>query len=326
MIKKRIEWVDVSKVLVIWLMVLGHILEKSGIDSVARNMIYSFHMPFFFFISGFLYKNKSLDFGQYTLANIKSLLIPYAFLRICSFILLIPFILFTKLDVSNYLIDFIDGRGNSPGGASWFLLCLFCVNELYYLIDKQNVRFKWAIIILLALVSYILPERLYWNLDGAFMAIPFFFTGAQYRPFISKNMSDSHLRKLALALLLFLLVFVSSCYQGIVSIYDSNFGNFPMLFYPVAFTGIAAVLLFSNQMRSNHFYEVYSKGTIVVMGLHGAIYPYLMTVYRVLARPSLSAPINLLCEIVISIVILLILYIPIIWLQKYLPFFIGNRR
>ncbi len=125
MIKKRIEWVDVSKVLVIWLMVLGHILEKSGIDSVARNMIYSFHMPFFFFVSGFLYNAKSNNFRQFTIANVKSLLIPYVFLRLCSFTVLIPYILFTSLDVSNYLIEFIDGRGNSPGGASLFLLCFF---------------------------------------------------------------------------------------------------------------------------------------------------------------------------------------------------------
>ena len=46
--QSRIEWVDISKVLVIWLMVLGHILEKKGMDNSVRNIIYSFHMPFFF--------------------------------------------------------------------------------------------------------------------------------------------------------------------------------------------------------------------------------------------------------------------------------------
>ena len=108
---KRIEWVDVSKVLVIWLMVLGHILEKTGLDAVVRNMIYSFHMPFFFFISGLLYKNKTSSFWQFTIANVKSLLIPYVFLRLCSLTLLIPYILFTSLDVSTYLSDFVSGGG-----------------------------------------------------------------------------------------------------------------------------------------------------------------------------------------------------------------------
>lgn len=326
---KRIEWVDVSKVFVIWLMVLGHILEKSGIDSVVRNMIYSFHMPFFFFISGFLYKNKSNNFWQFTIANSKSLLIPYAFLRLLSYVLLIPYILFTNLDTSNYLFDFASGIGNSPGGASWFLLCFFCVKELYYWIDKLTISRKCILIVMIAAVSYVLPYRLFWNLDGAFMAIPFFFVGSQYKHFVSGVFSVLHLRNkfwfLLLSLLL-LVLYVLSNLQGIVSIYDTIFGNYPLLFYPVAFLGIATMLLFSSLIRNNHYFEVYSKGTIVVMGLHGAIYPYFMLVYRVLVRPLLSAPLNLLCEIVISIIILLLLYYPIIWLQKYMPFFIGNRR
>lgn len=325
---KRIEWVDVSKVLVIWLMVLGHVLEKTGLDAVVRNMIYSFHMPFFFFISGFLYKNKTSNFWQYTIANAKSLLIPYVFLRLCSFTLLIPYILFTSLDVSTYLSDFVSGGGNSPGGASWFLLCFFCVKELYYWIDKLAIGGKWVLIVTIAAISYVIPFRLFWNLDGAFMAIPFFFIGNQYKQFIASALPKMHFchKTMGLFVLLLLLVLVLSRLQGVESIYDTIFGNYPLLFYPLAFIGITAVLLFSNWLKSNHGCEVYSKGTIVVMGLHGAIYPYIMLVYRVLVRPLLSAPLNLLCEIVLSIVILLLLYYPIIWLQKYLPFFIGNRR
>ena len=326
---KRIEWVDVSKVLVIWLMVLGHIFEKTGLDAVVRNMIYSFHMPFFFFISGLLYKNKTSSFWQFTIANVKSLLIPYVFLRLCSLTLLIPYILFTSLDVSTYLSDFVSGGGNSPGGASWFLLCFFCVKELYYCIDKLTIGGKWILIVTIAAVSYMIPFRLFWNLDGAFMAIPFFFIGTQYKQFVFRFLYELHLGKKSLFLMLFFLLFcfyVLSYLQGIVSIYDTVFGNYPLLFYPVAFLGIVIVLLFSNQIRSNYYFEVFSKGTIVIMGLHGAIYPYIMLVYRVLVRHWLSDPLNLLCEIVLSIIILLLLYYPIIWLQKYLPFFIGNRR
>lgn len=313
----RIEWIDISKVFVIWLMVLGHILEKSGVDAVVRNLIYSFHMPFFFFISGYLYKNKSSDFWQYTIANSKSLLVPYAFLRICSFSLLIPYILFTKLDVSNYLMDFICGGGNSPGGASWFLLCFFCVKEIYYWIDKLNARIKWFMIIIMAFVSYILPYRLFWNLDGALMSIPFFFIGAQFKQIISKILSALHFETKSLILFILflflaLVIFALTRLQGSVSIYNTIFGHYPLLFYPVAFIGIATVLLLSNQMKSNRYYETYSKGTIVIMGLHGAIYPYMMLVYRVLARPLLSAPLNLLCEIIISVIIMLLLYYPII--------------
>jgi len=42
----RILWVDYSKVFVIWLMILGHIIDHSGLDGNVRILIYSFHLPF----------------------------------------------------------------------------------------------------------------------------------------------------------------------------------------------------------------------------------------------------------------------------------------
>lgn len=63
----RIQWIDSLKGFLISLVVLGHVMQ-SAIDSNAFiqwnnvlipvfNWIYSFHMPLFFFISGYLYKS-----------------------------------------------------------------------------------------------------------------------------------------------------------------------------------------------------------------------------------------------------------------------------
>ncbi len=46
---KRIEWVDIARGIGIILVILGHI----GIGKVGK-FIYSFHIPLFFFLSGFL--------------------------------------------------------------------------------------------------------------------------------------------------------------------------------------------------------------------------------------------------------------------------------
>ena len=61
----RIEWIDALKGFTILLVVLGHCLEAFLTSSVPNNFtdilklihdwIYSFHMPLFFFLSGFLY-------------------------------------------------------------------------------------------------------------------------------------------------------------------------------------------------------------------------------------------------------------------------------
>lgn len=59
---KRFDWVDIAKGIAILLMILGH----SSLPNMIQNWIYSFHMPFFFFISGvlndnYVNRNKSIS-------------------------------------------------------------------------------------------------------------------------------------------------------------------------------------------------------------------------------------------------------------------------
>ena len=84
--KKRELWIDWSKMIGIFLVVLGHYnLENREWFT----FIYSFHMPLFFIMSGYLftppcfvYENakrgdKSLKFVDFINKNIKSLIFPY---------------------------------------------------------------------------------------------------------------------------------------------------------------------------------------------------------------------------------------------------------
>ena len=80
MSKKRIEWVDISKGIAIILMIIGH----SGIPHFLNNWIYSFHMPFFFFISGVL--SKQVNQIGYVSNNI---ILKYSMLIICLYIICI---------------------------------------------------------------------------------------------------------------------------------------------------------------------------------------------------------------------------------------------
>lgn len=71
------------KTIGIYLIVLGHMFPKPG-----TIFIYSFSVPLFFFISGFLF-SRSETFGSFLIKNIKSLIVPYLFINvICLFVLL----------------------------------------------------------------------------------------------------------------------------------------------------------------------------------------------------------------------------------------------
>lgn len=79
-ISKRENWIDWSKAILIWLMVLGH----AGLSGVPREFVYAFHMPAFFIISGYLYKPHNC------LRTLKSFGIPILFFSAInlSFVLL----------------------------------------------------------------------------------------------------------------------------------------------------------------------------------------------------------------------------------------------
>lgn len=53
MSKDRFLWLDTLKVMAIYLVVLGHIVSTTYQPDL-KGIIYSFHMPLFFMISGYL--------------------------------------------------------------------------------------------------------------------------------------------------------------------------------------------------------------------------------------------------------------------------------
>lgn len=71
-VKKRIEWLDISKGIAIILVVLGHTLSSSN---PLWSIIYSFHMPLFFFVAGYTFKSKPIV--EELKSSALRLLLPY---------------------------------------------------------------------------------------------------------------------------------------------------------------------------------------------------------------------------------------------------------
>ncbi|MEH7413750.1 acyltransferase family protein, partial [Neobacillus drentensis] len=82
---KRITWIDASKGIGIFLVIIGH----STLIGPSRFQIYAFHMPLFFFLSGYLFSFKKYScFKEFLKSKSKSILIPYFAFSIISIILL----------------------------------------------------------------------------------------------------------------------------------------------------------------------------------------------------------------------------------------------
>ena len=150
----RIEYVDIFRAFGIILMVMGHI----GYGSKFDHFIHAFHMPMFFFVSGFLYKSSGISFGKYLIKKAKTLLLPYVVFGTIHY--LISSYLdrsFSLEPVKAFLL--FPTEGIPIAGALWFLIALFFSSIIYFWVDKiLHNGLKTIIIITIALTGQLVPN------------------------------------------------------------------------------------------------------------------------------------------------------------------------
>ncbi|HEX2994927.1 MAG TPA: acyltransferase family protein, partial [Anaerolineales bacterium] len=74
---KRIEYLDIARGIGILLVVLGH-NDFAALSPFFHQVIYSFHIPLFFFLSGY-FVDTSLSFFNYSKKRFHAVLKPYLF-------------------------------------------------------------------------------------------------------------------------------------------------------------------------------------------------------------------------------------------------------
>lgn len=214
------------------LVVLGHSgFEEPLIAEKLRMLdtwIYMFHMPLFFFISGYLYSLTNRDFttidtNKFLQKKFIRLYVPYLVLGLIVFcikygmagIIGVP----RSYSVHDFLMMFIAPRWqNSTMGYLWFIGTMFFMFIIIVLFSKlkislRNPKVAITIIVLLWVVRYFLSGEEMWfrvfNLQALTWYIPFFILGIHYQ------MNEGKLTRLlegdwTKMLLLFLLTIVGS--------------------------------------------------------------------------------------------------------------------
>lgn len=173
---KRLNFIDIAKGIGIIAVVVGH---STQIDTL-KIILFWFHMPLFFFISGFLFKQRQGIIKR----KAKQLLIPYL-----SYFIIISFIqdLFNPIgDVKAHIFNFLSGGENLTYyfGVFWFITCLYFTTVTFNFIIK--VRFKVIIILIMYLLSYINSVffrnvNFIENINVVFFSIVFFYLGWLYQ-------------------------------------------------------------------------------------------------------------------------------------------------
>lgn len=134
-IQTRLTYIDIAKAFAILLVVAGHVAQYCLIGTSSKNVfnfIYSFHMPLFFFLSGYVasLSRDRIDKKRawpFFLNKVRSLLLPFFVWGIIVYLLFQPS--FSLEDSYTRIIQVLLIPSNS---APWFLLTLFCI-QLFFL-------------------------------------------------------------------------------------------------------------------------------------------------------------------------------------------------
>jgi acyltransferase len=342
-LNKRFEYVDILKGIGILFVVLAHF---SITPNFLKVYIYSFHMPLFFFISGYLLKIKpNVSSKDIFLKKIKSLLIPYLWFELILFIftLSMTFVSNKVIKFPDYLISVFYGNklyDENYMGALWFLLCL-CVTEIifYYLYSTVKNRLLLTFIIIsLSIFGYYYSTlsliRLPFTLEISFIAISFYGLGYVFR---GSNIQKWILNNSNLAIPCFFcinicFVFLNYSYNhsghlhGRVDMLYLSYNNY-FYFYLASISGILFYYLISKYLENLNpvILKYLGMNTLLIMALHIPILMVLQKVLEVLYKTFNFNFTFLTGGLILFITILIINSIIGELIKKYFPFMLNNK-
>ena len=275
--QNRIDWIDMAKGYGMLAVIIAHICSGP-----LKLWIYTFHMPLFFFLSGYVFSNKD-KFDLFIKKKAKALLIPYFTLGIPMVAFKILFSLYQKTFTIDSTIELVKNFVFQKRlWTLWYIACLFFLNIIFYLVTKfanKNIS-KAVIVIAMAFIGLVYYKSgglpLPWNIDACFMAIPFFFGGFVLNE--NSNKIDNLLSQTKNKILVFLAFGLINVVFGYLNIratgkglemFYSEYAN-PLFTYISAFAGIFAVIIFSRFFTIKPIRYI-GKNSLIYYGWHQTI-------------------------------------------------------
>lgn len=315
MINKRINWIDQLKTMAIFFVLWGHFGYS---DDFKTSLIYSFHMPLFFIISGFLFKPHKQSLTMSIKENFKSLGIPY--LTFGGIILIIKAILSGKMYFVFILRYF-------TGDLFWFFPCLFIIriimNQIYV---KNNCKLNIYILLIYFIIEPILStisiplENLHLTyISYAIFQAPFFMLGHILKDYLIKAKHHIYIGILSLIVLLLIMNYFNLPPSQIVHSYgDMSIRIVCALLGSLTCFHLTSLLKFIP----TNYILVFSVGTAFIYPIH-IILVYLYDIIDHSMNSIIEPPY---ITFIISVFVLSIFYIPTKYMLSKHYKLVGRKR
>jgi fucose 4-O-acetylase-like acetyltransferase len=329
---KRIEFLDATKGAGITLVIFAHSMSSK------MPFLYSFLMPVFFFVSGYVFRKKPV--GEVFIDKLNRLYIPFAFFFIGSWLFfLIPLLMkgnAVSIQEHLFLIKnvFIGDERNGGNVPIWFLVCNFSICILYAVILKYVPQITWQS--LLCVGMGLAGNYMYWHhivlpykLDAACSSIIFFHLGymARQKDWVIKAANW----KPAILIPVVLISLAVSYYFSMLNIQQSGINKVNIIhnivgdYLPFTLTGLFVLAWFiltaykvGNGLALLNYY---GRNSMVILGTH------YITLHVIKDNIDKYIDVETLGFNVLLTVILLVLSLPLIYLAKrFVPAFTSYDK
>lgn len=328
---KKLDYISLFKFLAIILVIIGHI---PNIPNEIKNYIYSFHMPIFFMIYGFIkydtikYKNNSI------LKNIekksKSLMIPYfiwAFIYSGITIISIKAILYgSHIALKEY-----------SNSSLWFLPTYYVSVMLFdiYQLTVSKLRIKEHIyfcdiiaIMLFFIIGYLIPNYKYgivWGGDISLIGVSLMILGKNIRILYNK-FNSNRIKNLIIVLVasIGILIYKFNSIEYML-LAEKNIGN-PFIFTIVSTMGFILILSLSrllediNNKIKNYFIYI-GNNTLIFFVMQRLVIGFVNKVINKI--PFIHYYISVILVIIFTAILL---YFIAVLINRYIPELNGKTE
>lgn len=306
----RINAFDIAKGIGIILVYIGHVPPHSFV----RHVIYTFHMPLFFILSGLLFDENKYRFKDFMIKRLKGLLVPSFFFSCFAYLCS----LFSKdLVIPGVLVDL--------PSALWFLPVLFfaeiVVYTIYSLVKEPLFRLLVSVCFLFAALL-LNKYNIYmpWSLSSVPIAASFFCLGSCMR---SLYITERIKSKPQFCILGFSIIIAFAYICPISSGIHSNYLAYGIVSFLVSVIGFLSVIALSFILEEKVWNPLYNfliycgRNSLAIYGLHFTLlsvtgpYRYLFNIQSVR-------------YIIWNFVVAILIYVFTELINRKFPFIIGR--
>lgn len=336
----RIAWCDIAKCICIFFVIFSH---QATSPAFLRHFFVPFFLALFFFLSGYVYKNKT---GFFKLMRQKALtlLVPVLFTGLIDFVIerIVPGWSHDPLTKEIAML-FLQIR--EQGDKLWFVVCLFVAFiPFYFILKLRDKRAQIAVSTVLGICGiawgiYVpghwFPwgtNALPWHIPTALVACHFMVVANVIRnsgDFLQKNRP---LKQRAIMTLSSLAIYVTLLILNARLINRSpigiNYWGRSILWYLlVSWVSVFTMIFVSQWFRPGKLLLYIGRHTLIYFMLQSKCYTL---IELILEKTGLMQPIlsHIVLQTVVAFaetaVICLILLLPAFLIERYFPFVIGK--